>query len=59
MVDNGGFLKLDNISDEIFFRSYDQALKNVKQGDTDSNHELRYQLTPVLYNYIDLLIPSY
>ena len=58
LVDEGGFLALDEGWEKTLFSDYETALEIVEQGETLENLTKQYQARSQLYTFIELLLPQ-
>ncbi|OGM19141.1 hypothetical protein A2955_05270 [Candidatus Woesebacteria bacterium RIFCSPLOWO2_01_FULL_37_19] len=54
-VQGGGRSALENSKEMVLFDSFYAALKIVSEGKTEKNLQKRYQVIPVLYDYMNLI----
>jgi len=55
LEEGGGFLALTDKRERDFFRCFEIATTVVAEGETLKNQVIRYQVIPILYNYMDLI----
>jgi hypothetical protein len=51
----GGYLSLRDRDEKSLFKNFEKALRIVEEGEIPKNTEVRYLVTPVLYQYLDLV----